>query len=83
MIMSVGDWYGNREILFTGVTSQLGRALLEKLLRAFPNVKIYAVLRSRNGLNKDDRIKSIFSSPGYDFSKRISNDIFSRFTKIA
>ncbi|XP_043277813.1 fatty acyl-CoA reductase 1-like [Venturia canescens] len=64
--MSVGEWFSNHEIILTGVTSDLGRALLEKLLRAFPNVKINAVLRSRNGLNKDDRMKSILSSPGYE-----------------
>ena len=64
MIMSLQEWFRNREVLLTGVSSEVGRALLEKILRTFPEVKVYAVLRSRFGYNKDDRIKKIFASPG-------------------
>nr|QGV11521.1 FAR7 [Tetrastichus brontispae] len=49
----------------TGVTSELGCNLLEKLLRCFPGVKIHAVLRSREFMNQTDRIhKRIWNSPG-------------------
>ncbi|XP_015601482.1 fatty acyl-CoA reductase 1 [Cephus cinctus] len=63
--MTLCDWYSDREILLTGVTSELGRALLEKLLRSFPRVKVYVILRSKNGRDKSNRIKAIFASPGY------------------
>lgn len=69
MIMSLHEWFGEREVLLTGVTSEVGRAILEKILRTFPKIKVYAVLRSRSGYNKDDRIKKIFTSPGYEFFK--------------
>lgn len=63
--MSLNEWFGEREVLLTGVTSEVGRAVLEKILRTFPKIKVYSVLRSRSGYNKDDRIKRIFLSPGY------------------
>lgn len=66
MIMSLTEWYGNRQILMTGVTSELGRLLLEKLLRTFPNTTIHAIVRSRDGLNKEERLRKMFSSPGYE-----------------
>lgn len=67
MSMALRDWYANRELLLTGVTSDVGRALLEKILRSFPDVKVYVVLRSRHGFSKDDRIKNIFLSSRYEY----------------
>lgn len=61
--MALRDWYADRELLLTGATSDVGRALLEKILRSFPRVKVYAIVRSRHGFTKDDRIKNIFLSP--------------------
>ncbi|XP_033321076.1 fatty acyl-CoA reductase 1 [Megalopta genalis] len=64
--MTLREWYGKRELLVTGVTSDVGRALLEKLLRSFPDAIVYVVLRSRHGFSKDDRIKQIFVSPRFE-----------------
>ncbi|KAL7305592.1 hypothetical protein TKK_0002322 [Trichogramma kaykai] len=63
--MSLRDWYSDREILLVGVTSQLGRNLLEKLLRSFRNVRVHVVLRSKNDLGPHERVKNIFESHGY------------------
>lgn len=64
--MSLCEWYAKRVVLLTGVTSELGRALLEKILRCLPDVRVYVVLRSQNGLNGEERLKKIFASPGYE-----------------
>ncbi|XP_032688398.1 putative fatty acyl-CoA reductase CG5065 [Odontomachus brunneus] len=64
--MSLCEWYANRTVLLTGVTSELGRAVLEKILRSLPDIKVYVILRPRNGLTKEDRLKKIFASPGYE-----------------
>lgn len=64
--MALVEWYGSRDILFTGITSELGRLLLEKVLRTLPNVNVYTILRSSNALLKENRIKQIFQSPGYE-----------------
>ncbi|XP_063990570.1 fatty acyl-CoA reductase 1-like [Diachasmimorpha longicaudata] len=66
MIMSLAEWYESREILVTGVTGEVGRILLEKILRTLPNVKLYTIVRSRDGLTKDERLKKIFSSSGFE-----------------
>jgi len=64
--MSLCEWYAKRVVLLTGVTSELGHALLEKILRCLPDVRVYVVLRSQNGLNGEERLKKIFASPGYE-----------------
>ncbi|XP_029669241.1 fatty acyl-CoA reductase 1-like [Formica exsecta] len=68
--MSLCEWYANRAVLLTGVTSELGRVLLEKILRCLPNVTVCVVLRSRNGLTVEDRLKKLFASPGYERLKQ-------------
>ncbi|XP_076303242.1 fatty acyl-CoA reductase 1 [Lasioglossum baleicum] len=64
--MTLCEWYAKRELLITGATSDVGRALIEKLLRSFPDTKIYVVVRSRNGLSKDDRMKQVFLTPRFE-----------------
>lgn len=64
--MSLCEWYANRTVLLTGVTSELGRAVMEKILRSLPDVRVYVIIRPRNGLTKEDRLKKIFASPGYE-----------------
>nr|XP_012218750.1 PREDICTED: LOW QUALITY PROTEIN: fatty acyl-CoA reductase 1-like [Linepithema humile] len=76
--MSLCEWYADRAVLLTGVTSELGRALLEKILRHLPHVTVYVVLRSRNGLSKEDRLKKIFASPGYERLRQEAPDAISR-----
>ncbi|XP_020300295.1 fatty acyl-CoA reductase 1-like [Pseudomyrmex gracilis] len=68
--MSLCEWYANRAVLLIGATSELGCALLEKILRSLPNVTVYVLLRSQNGLSKEDRLKKIFASPGYERLKQ-------------
>ncbi|XP_033219998.1 fatty acyl-CoA reductase 1-like [Belonocnema kinseyi] len=76
--MSLHEWFGDREVLLTGVTSEVGRILLEKVLRTFPELKVHAVLRSRFGYSKDDRVKKIFASPGYERLRQKDPNAISR-----
>ncbi|XP_050449985.1 putative fatty acyl-CoA reductase CG5065 [Cataglyphis hispanica] len=76
--MSLCEWYANRTVLLTGVTSELGRVLLEKILRCLPKVTVCVILRSRNGLSIEDRLKKIFASPGYERLKQVMPDAISR-----
>ncbi|KOC59944.1 Putative fatty acyl-CoA reductase [Habropoda laboriosa] len=76
--MALRDWYADRELLLTGVTSDVGRALLEKILRSFPNVKVYVIVRPRHGFNKDNRIKNIFLSPRFERLRHEVPDAISR-----
>ncbi|CAK9809482.1 Putative fatty acyl-CoA reductase CG5065 [Anthophora quadrimaculata] len=76
--MPLSNWYADRELLLTGVTSDVGRALLEKILRSFPRVKVYVIVRSRHGFNKDNRIKNIFLSPRFERLRLEVPDAISR-----
>ncbi|XP_016920910.2 putative fatty acyl-CoA reductase CG5065 isoform X1 [Apis cerana] len=76
--MALREWYADRELLLTGATSDVGRALLEKVLRSFPHVKIYAIVRTRHGFTKDDRIKNIFLSPRFERLRQEDPNALSR-----
>ncbi|KAF7997829.1 hypothetical protein HCN44_009227 [Aphidius gifuensis] len=76
--MSLVEWYGSRDILITGITSEVGRILLEKILRTLPNVTIYTIVRSSNGLLKEDRIKQIFLSPGFERLRQQESNAINR-----
>lgn len=73
--MALREWYASRELLLTGVTSDVGTALIEKILRSFPDVTVYVVLRSQSGADKDDRIKQLFSTPRYERASVLLRDI--------
>lgn len=47
-----------------GATSDLGRNLIECLLRSFKDVKIRAIVRSKDGEKGADRLKKIFKTRG-------------------
>lgn len=64
--MAVREWYAGRELFLTGVTSELGRSLLEKILRSLPDTRVYVLVRSRHNLTKDDRVTSILQSPRFE-----------------
>ncbi|XP_015440355.1 PREDICTED: putative fatty acyl-CoA reductase CG5065 [Dufourea novaeangliae] len=76
--MTLREWYANREVFLTGVTSNVGRTLIEKILYSFPEAKVYVMLRSRSGFNKEDRIKQIFLSPGFERLRQIDPNAISR-----
>ncbi|XP_017767768.1 PREDICTED: fatty acyl-CoA reductase 2-like [Eufriesea mexicana] len=78
MSMALREWYADRELLLTGVTSDVGRALLEKILRSFPDAKVYTIVRSRHGFSKDDRIKNIFLSPRFERLRQEDPNAISR-----
>ncbi|XP_046737730.1 putative fatty acyl-CoA reductase CG5065 [Diprion similis] len=77
--MTVREWFAGQEILLTGVTSDIGNAVLEKLLRSCPGVKtIHVVLRSKNLRTNKDRIKDLLSSRGFERVKQECPEAMSR-----
>ncbi|KAG7204385.1 hypothetical protein KM043_004829 [Ampulex compressa] len=78
--MALRDWYADREVLLTGATSELGRTLLEKILRCFPTTRVYLLVRSRQGLGKDERIEKILESARYDRLRQQDPRAMSRLT---
>jgi thioester reductase-like protein len=60
----VRDFYRGKTVLVTGTTGFVGKVLLEKMIRAFPDIKrIYLMIRPRPNLTLAQRVhESIFST---------------------
>jgi len=61
---SISSFFSGRQILITGGTGFIGAVLLEKLLRSCPDVTtVYLLVRPRDGLSVQDRVKLLFREP--------------------
>jgi fatty acyl-CoA reductase len=64
---TIPQFYANREIFVTGFSGFVGKVLIEKLLRACPDVKaIYVLLRAKKGQSIDERMKDITEQVVFD-----------------
>jgi fatty acyl-CoA reductase len=50
-------------VLLTGATGFLGQALLEKLLSAYPTIRIYVLVRSRDAVSASQRMDGLMRKP--------------------
>ncbi len=58
------QFFEGQNIFVTGATGFLGKVLLEKLLRACPDVgNIFVLLRPKKGKEPTERVKNIVSLP--------------------
>ncbi|KAK3926150.1 Putative fatty acyl-CoA reductase [Frankliniella fusca] len=58
--MDISEFYRGRNVLVTGVTGFVGKAIVEKLLRCCPDVGcIYVLVRSKRGIDPMDRITKV------------------------
>lgn len=65
------DRYGGQRILLTGATGFLGQAVLEKMLRALPEVdEIVLLLRKRARTPAGRRTEEVFASPIFNCLRR-------------
>lgn len=61
---SIKGFFHDQCILVTGGTGFLGKVLLEKLLRSCDSLRcIYVLLRSKRGLNSDERYTELIQNP--------------------
>lgn len=61
---SIKGFFRDQCILVTGGTGFLGKVLLEKLLRSCDSLRcIYVLLRSKRGLNSDERYTELIQNP--------------------
>lgn len=61
---SIPTFYAGQSILLTGATGFLGKMFIEKVLRSCPDVReIFLLLRPKEGLNINERLKKILNLP--------------------
>lgn len=63
MATSVPQFYAGRSVLVTGATGFLGKALVEKLLRACPEIAaVYLIVRPKKGVEPLARVQELVQS---------------------
>ena len=63
-MVGVIQFFEGQNIFVTGATGFLGKVLLEKLLRACPDVgNIFVLLRPKKGKEPTERVKNIVNLP--------------------
>ncbi|XP_043477414.1 fatty acyl-CoA reductase wat-like isoform X1 [Leptopilina heterotoma] len=75
----VTEFYSNCNIFITGGSGFIGKLLLEKVLRCFPNMgKLYMMLRPKKGKSPEERFKEHFDDPLYERLKQEQPDYASK-----
>ncbi|XP_063976770.1 putative fatty acyl-CoA reductase CG5065 isoform X2 [Diachasmimorpha longicaudata] len=77
--LSVIDFYNGKSILITGGTGDMGKLLVEKLLRCFPKLGcIYLLIRDKKATMASERLSTLLDSPVFDELRHCSPNIFSK-----
>lgn len=59
-MISIPEFYNNRDVFITGATGFVGKVLIEKLLRSCPNIKrVFLLLRSKRSKSINQRLEEI------------------------
>lgn len=59
-MISITDFYNERDVFITGATGFLGKVLIEKLLRSCSNVgRIFVLLREKRSKSIAERLEEI------------------------
>ncbi|KAF9794074.1 hypothetical protein SFRURICE_013539 [Spodoptera frugiperda] len=66
-VPSIPEFYRGKTVFITGASGFMGKVLVEKLLYSCPDLdRIYILLRSKKGVNPEDRLAKMLSVPLFD-----------------
>uniref|UniRef100_A0A1A9WVE4 Fatty acyl-CoA reductase n=1 Tax=Glossina brevipalpis TaxID=37001 RepID=A0A1A9WVE4_9MUSC len=81
--MSVTKFYEEQEIFITGGSGFLGKCLLEKIMRSFPNFKkIYLLMRNKKDKNAAERLKILLDHPVFERARMEQPQCFHKIVAI-
>lgn len=80
---TIKEFYAEQEIFITGGSGFIGKVLIEKLLRACPDIKaIYVLLRPKKGKTIKDRLNGIVNLQLFDLLRVINPQFASKLVPI-
>jgi FlaA1/EpsC-like NDP-sugar epimerase len=63
-MISINEFYRNRDVFITGATGLVGKVLIEKLLRSCPDIaRIFVLLREKHSKNINTRLEEMKKIP--------------------
>jgi alcohol-forming fatty acyl-CoA reductase len=63
-MITIPEFYTNRDVFITGATGFVGKVLIEKLLRSCPDIKrIFLLLRAKRSKSINVRLDEIKNTP--------------------
>jgi thioester reductase-like protein len=79
--LKIKDFFRGKKILLTGCTGFVGKVMLEKCLRSFPDIGcIFMLVREKRNKTKNQRIREILESQCFNRLKEIyGEDEFKKF----
>ncbi|KAF7990401.1 hypothetical protein HCN44_000206 [Aphidius gifuensis] len=80
---TIQKFYTGQSIFITGGTGFLGKALVEKLLRSCDVSKIYLLIRSKKGIDINDRLDNLFNNPLFESVKKNSPEFRNKIVPVA
>lgn len=79
MVPTVKEFYEGKRVLITGATGFLGKALVEKLLRACPGIHtIYLLMREKKCVSGEERLKSLCNNRIFEHLREKDPDVFNK-----
>lgn len=73
-MLTLEEFFANKNVFITGGTGFLGTVVIESLLRVSPNIgKIYVLVRGKYGLNPNVRIKKLLAKEVSFHSRKKKN----------
>lgn len=63
-MITIPEFYNNRDVFITGATGFVGKVLIEKLLRSCPTIKrVFLLLRAKRSKSINERLEEIKNTP--------------------
>ncbi|XP_038219925.1 putative fatty acyl-CoA reductase CG5065 [Zerene cesonia] len=78
-VPNIKEYYANKTIFVTGGSGFMGTVLIEKLLYSCTDLeRIYLLLRSKKGVNSEDRLADLYKSSCFERLRKERPGVFER-----